>query len=70
MEYSFDAVYFTIRGGSRKKIAKKRIPNVPIKRNVYTIASMYVLLLLITPSKEITSYYQAGDSRMKNLPNG
>jgi len=26
--------YFAIRGGSRKKIAKKIIPNVPIRRNV------------------------------------
>jgi hypothetical protein len=26
--------YFAIRGGSRKKIAKKIIPNVPINKNV------------------------------------
>ena len=26
--------YLTIRGGSRKKIAKKIIPNVPTRRNV------------------------------------
>jgi hypothetical protein len=26
--------YFTIRGGSLKKIAKKMIPNVPINKNV------------------------------------
>jgi hypothetical protein len=26
--------YFTIRGGSRKKIAKKMIPKVPTRRNV------------------------------------
>jgi len=26
--------YFAIRGGSRKKIAKKRIPRVPTSKNV------------------------------------
>lgn len=33
-------VYLTIRGGSRKKMAKKMIPNVPTNKNVYTNASM------------------------------
>ena len=32
--------YFTIRGGSRKKIAKNIMPNVPINKNVYTSASI------------------------------
>ena len=32
--------YFTIRGGSRKKIAKKIIPKVPTRRKVYTSASI------------------------------
>lgn len=29
-----------MRGGSRKKMAKKIIPNVPTNRNVYTKASI------------------------------
>lgn len=37
---ALDFFYFAIRGGSRKKIAKKIIPSVPIRRNVYTRASM------------------------------
>ena len=32
--------YFTIRGGSLKKIAKKIIPNVPTNKKVYTNASI------------------------------
>jgi hypothetical protein len=33
-------VYLRIRGGSRKKMAKKIIPNVPTNKNVYTNASI------------------------------
>jgi len=32
--------YFTIRGGSLKKIEKKIIPKVPSNKNVYTNASI------------------------------
>lgn len=32
--------YLTIRGGSRKKIAKNMIPKVPTNKNVYTKASI------------------------------
>jgi hypothetical protein len=32
--------YLIIRGGSRKKIAKKIIPKVPTNRKVYTNASI------------------------------
>jgi len=42
----FFQIYFAIRGGSRKKIAKKMIPKVPIKRKVYTNASIYVSISL------------------------
>jgi hypothetical protein len=34
--------YFAMRGGSRKKIAKNRIPRVPARRKVYTSASILV----------------------------
>ena len=32
--------YLTIRGGSRKKMAKNIMPNVPTNKNVYTKASI------------------------------
>jgi hypothetical protein len=39
-KYNLVKSYFAIRGGSRKKIAKKIIPRVPTSKNVYTIASI------------------------------
>jgi len=35
-----ETCYFTIRGGSLKKIAKKIIPKVPTNKKVYTNASI------------------------------
>ena len=42
-KYYFFLNYFTIRGGSRKKMAKKIIPSVLISREVYTRASIFFI---------------------------
>jgi hypothetical protein len=38
--YQYLQNYFTILGGSLKKMAKKMIPKVPINKKVYTSASI------------------------------
>lgn len=39
--------YFTIRGGSLKNTAKNNTPKVPTNKEVYTIASILIILYYV-----------------------
>ena len=49
--------YFTIRGGSLKKMAKKIIPKVPTNKKVYTNASIEKICLLCTQTLDMRSLF-------------